>query len=114
MKNLDAAINCASFSLAEKTDKRLKNEIEKAMGILANDGVYAFVIFCEYKKIWDKFKDSIKELDSYLPNDLRNFDKNKLESDSYSLTDLLFVKEILEKMLTYTRYHLKAKGEGNG
>ncbi|MDD3050299.1 MAG: hypothetical protein PHR06_04065 [Candidatus Cloacimonetes bacterium] len=110
MKNLDAAINKASFSLAGKIEK----EIEKAMGILANDGVYAFVIFCEYKGIWETFKKSINELDSLFPKSLQGFDKSKLESDDYILSDLLFVKEILEKMLTYTRYHLKAKGDGNG
>lgn len=110
MKNLDAAINKASFTLAGKIDKK-KNEIEKAMGILANDGVYAFVVFCEYKKIWGTFKKSIKELDSLFPKGLKDFDKLKLESDNYSLSELLFVKEIFEKMLTYTRYHLKVKGD---
>lgn len=110
MKNLDAAINKASFTLAGKIDKK-KNEIEKAMGVLANDGVYAFVVFCEYKKIWETFKNSIKELDSLFPKGLKDFDTSKLESDNYSLSELLFVKEIFEELLTYTRYHLKAKGD---
>lgn len=123
MKNLDAAINKASFALAEeiekekekkkekKIEKEIEKEIEKAMGILANDGVYAFVIFCESKGIWVPFKKSINKLDSLFPATLKNFDTSKLESDTYSLSDVLFVKEILEKMLTYTRYHLKAKGD---
>ena len=113
MNNLDAAINKASYDLANKIDKK-ENEIEKAMGILANDGVYAFVVFCESKGIWNKFKESIKDLESFFPENLQNFDKSKLESDKYSLSDLLFVKEIFGKMLTYTRYHLKAKGDNNG
>lgn len=111
MKNIDAAINKASYTLAENAGKEKKNEIEKAMGVLANDGVYAFVIFCKSNKIWNDFSDSIKELNTLFPEKLQNFDDSKLKSDNYSLSDLLFVKEILEKMLTYTRYHLKAKGD---
>jgi hypothetical protein len=106
MKNLDAMINSSSFSLAKEIGKKSK-ELEKAMGVLANDGVYAFIIFCKSRGIWPKLKEQIEKLQNKFPESMRDLEKSIIKD--HPLSDLLFVKEILEKMLTYTRYHLKAK-----
>jgi len=109
---LDAKINEASFKLSEKIKQSKKeNEFEKAIGVLANDGVYAFYVFCNYKKLWGDISEVLSKLNEFLPQNPGNIDKEYMQALSNNLSDLLFVKEILEKMLTYTRYHLKAMGD---
>ena len=111
--NLDAKINEASFKLAENLiGNKGKNEIEKALGVLANDGVYAFYVFCEYKKIYIAINESLEQIEKYLPKGI-NFSREALEDSHLKLENLLYLKDILEKTLIYTRYHLKAMGEDN-
>jgi len=111
MKNLDAEINKVGYEIVEKIkthkDKtKLKNEIEKTLGVLANDGVYAYWVYCQSKKITDIFIDKIKSLMKVVSNETDN--QKFFQNLSKDLTQLLFFKEILEKALTYARYHAKA------
>ncbi|HCL00525.1 MAG TPA: hypothetical protein DHW42_10540 [Candidatus Marinimicrobia bacterium] len=103
---LDAKINEASYTLAVKL--KGNKDFEKAIGVLANDGVYAFYVFCKCKNIWDKFSNVLLDMKDFLPEKPDILDQKYMQNLSANLSDLLFVKEILEKMLTYTRYHLKA------
>lgn len=168
-KNLDALINKISFELVN--EKILEeNQINKMLGVLANDGVYAWWVYAKKEMDWKfeseekKFKEGklvqllykLKELsflfeqeiinDSSikdicdkqlviikLQNDKRNknkSEKEKIEKDinkkreeqneilncffhnlSEDLPNLLFFREILEKILIYARYHAKAMGD---
>ena len=110
MKNLDAQINEIGFNIVEKIkahkDKtKLKNEIEKTLGVLVNDGVYAYWVYCKSKKITDIFIDEIQKLKRVVNSEQDN--QKFFQNLSTDLNQLLFFKEILEKTLTYARYHAK-------
>ncbi|NPA63211.1 MAG: hypothetical protein GXN95_06645 [Methanococci archaeon] len=92
--------------------KKYRNEIDKALGVLANDGVYAYWGYCKSKNIENLFIEKIEPLMEYTKTKLNdeNYEEyfQKLSND---INDLLFFKEILEKTLTYVRYHAKALGD---
>ena len=124
--NLDAMINKIGFEIVEKIKQKkeneknkYKNEIDKSLGVLSNDGVYAYYVYVKSKKIEDVFLKKIEDILQYI--DIK--DKNKksfnelnqefFETLSKNLSALLFFREIIEKILIYARYHAKAMGEGN-
>jgi len=115
MTNLDSTISEISFKLANsiKDDKKKKSNLEKAFGILASDGVYAFYVFCKSKNIWDDLNKHIEELHPFFPAYNNGFSEEFFKKLAQNLPDLLFFKDILERILTYTRYHLKALEASN-
>ncbi|RMA97949.1 hypothetical protein [Hydrogenothermus marinus] len=113
MENLDAKINEVGYKIVEeiktkgKDKTKYKNEIDKALSVLANDGVYAYWVYCKSKEIDDVFIKKIEELMKIM--DIDYDDKEKFfEELSKDLHKLLFFKEILERTLIYARYHAKA------
>lgn len=50
MDNLDARINQYSYEMVNALQKNDFNMIDKALGILANDGVYAYYLYCLARK----------------------------------------------------------------
>ncbi len=113
--NLDAVINKVGFKVAEasNTDKsKYKNSLDKALGVLANDGVYAYYVYCKAKDISDVFIKEIAPLMEYTTTKPENSDYELyFRNLSENLHDLLFFKEILERALIYARYHAKAMGD---
>ncbi len=120
-KNLDALINKIGYDIIEKIKekekdsdkKKYKNEIDKALGVLANDGVYAYYVYVKSKKIDDVFLNEIRPI-------VRAYCNTPLQDDNWQeffqnlsedLTGLLFFREILDKILIYARYHSKAMGD---
>jgi hypothetical protein len=134
--NIDAIINQLGFSIFEniKTYKgrernALISHIDKALGVLVNDGVYAYYVFCKSKDKDDENKekpftkifinDIVKELKVYFNiknNNLENtVQQNEGDEERYffqnisqELHELLFFREVLERVLIYARYHAKA------
>ncbi|MBU1669037.1 hypothetical protein KKC13_11515 [bacterium] len=102
MKNLDAEINKAGYEISKVIDENLINKI---LGVLAQDGVYAMWVYCKSKKDIDENK-LLETLNAILESndDYEQYFQNL----SKDLNQLLFFKEILEKALTYARYHAKA------
>ncbi|GAQ24751.1 MULTISPECIES: hypothetical protein [Tepidanaerobacter] len=138
-ENLDAVINKLGYNILKSISETrgpersgLKAHIDKALGVLVNDGVYAYYVFCKSKdkdkdnKIYSKIfvNDIIKELKEYV-----NLKDEKLKDINYSdregrneaffqnlsenLHELLFFREALETVLIYARYHVKALGDEN-
>jgi hypothetical protein len=126
-KNLDIVVHEIGFKIVEKIkeykeqkkkkqsvndqekqekDKQYSNEIDKVLGILANDGVYAYWVYCKSKEITDVFIDEIRGLKELFRKN--EDDEEFFQNLSSNLHDLLFFKELLEKALTYARYHAKA------
>ena len=174
-KNLDALINETSFEIV-KNKIVDENEINKMLGVLSNDGVYAFWVYIKSKLNWkfasnkeefqnmqlvsfllhiselnelfsspiiteekiekicslqkeiDDKKEKIKKIKKSNRNkheEIKNIekdirDKQKEQQEifneffvklSQNLNQLLFFREILEKILIYARYHAKAMGD---
>lgn len=112
--------------------------ITKALGVLQEDGVYAFFIylcskgdaknltisdetfrFLKERRIFDN-EEPIKKYKEYSATPNKETKKEKLRLYMNTLTDvirtdlandldkLLFAKELLERALVYARYHAKA------
>ncbi|NLV75927.1 MAG: hypothetical protein GX023_02930 [Tissierellia bacterium] len=133
-ENLDSWINEYSYKMVKelKDGKVNLGEIDKALGVLCNDGVYGYYVYCKSKsngKSDEKIKSPmfsqfisniVKEFDDivYSGRELKSF-KSLYEYDGYfsnlstDIHKLLFFKDILEKILTYARYHAKAEGDIN-
>lgn len=106
MKNLNSEINMLSREILK--DKNMANHIEKCLGVISNDGLYAYYVYCKSKKIIDPFVSIFKKImEQILKN--KNIDLEKLiENLCEDLKKMLFVKDIIEKTLIYARYHAKA------
>ncbi len=133
-ENLDSRINEYSYKMVKelKDGKVNLGEIDKALGVLCNDGVYGYYVYCKSKsngKSDEKIKSPmfsqfisniVKEFDDivYSGRELKSF-KSLYEYDGYfsnlstDIHKLLFFKDILEKILTYARYHAKAEDDIN-
>jgi len=167
--NLESKIYELSFELSEVIDK---NDLQKLLGVLANDGVYAMWVYAMDKLDW-KFSKNIEEMKKMkffrlmevisnlsefssekldyvdvlkkiatlsaeidkLNQELKNMQENNQEKRNkehekkekekirgqilnkyfqnlaQDLNKLLFMKELLEKVLIYALYHAKAKGD---
>ena len=117
--SLESEIYRLSFELSETIDV---NDLNKLLGILASDGVYAMWVYAN-----DKFKKDkeqkigkimklIEELDNFVKGNKNNKGINNeyFQNLAQDLNKLLFMKELLEKVLIYAIYHAKAKGDKNG
>ena len=120
MKNLDAIINEVGFNIVEsiknkgKEQTKYKNYIDKSLGVLAKDGVYAYWVYCKANKIDNVFIKKIETLKNFIKIENNNNNEEFFENLSNDIYQLLFFKEMLEKALIYARYHAKAlKDENN-
>ncbi len=118
VKNLDALINEIGFNIVEKIrtkgkeQTKYKNFIDKVLGVLSNDGVYAYWVYCKANKIDDVFIDELKDLMKLVSNDINDNDKEQFfQNLSTNIHQLLFFKDMVEKALIYARYHAKAMGD---
>jgi len=118
-QNLDALINKVGHEIVEKiknkgdkkTKSKYKNEIDKALGVLSNDGVYAYYVYVKSKKVDDVFIDELKQITKFIKEPEIELNQKFFEDLSQDLNGLLFFREILEKILIYARYHAKAMGD---
>lgn len=125
MENLDRL--CAEFgykyakdvtNAINKDADKAENLITKVLGVLQEQGLYAFVLFCKSRSDTEKkgavviekitkelFKDEQLHLvsDSDLMEEIRK--NNGLASN---LENLVLAIKVLEKSLIYARYHAKA------
>lgn len=119
MDNLDLLCAEAGSSLVslvkEETEKKkIENLITKSLGVLQENGVYAFFLFIKAsneRKIAEEIDKQCNKLLKRKEVRLINGDdvlaavRNELAED----TDNLFLaKRLLEKALIYARYHAKA------
>lgn len=100
--------------------KAAESLLTKALGVLQEQGLYAFVLFCESrgsqekegaKKIEDLTRELLKDKlkligDGDLLEEIR-----KDEGLATRLDDLMLAIQVLEKALIYARYHAKALKE---
>ncbi len=124
--NMEALISKVSFDLVEE-DILDENDINKLLGVLANDGVYAMWVYAISKFGEEKTKrfiNKISNLSKYIGHEIRKDDEasekwstqvsNDMIEISKDLNKLLLLKQILERTLIYARYYAKTlEGKGN-
>jgi hypothetical protein len=103
-----------------KGDKsELENTITKSLGVLQEQGVYAFFLFLEYRTEKPGAKQTVHQSWELLRTaklPLKELPKNnrvdwvELRKLTEKLDDLLLARELLEQTLIYARYHAKALG----
>jgi hypothetical protein len=124
--NLESEIYRLSFELSEEFEE---NDLNKLLGVLASDGVYAMWVYAKdkFKKNEDqqkieKINELIRDLDNFVDDkkdnkkggeniDNKNIDNEYFQNLAQDVNKLLFMKELLEKVLIYAIYHAKAKGD---
>jgi len=123
MTNLDYFCIKTGQEIGKVTDK---NILQKSLGVLQEDGVYAMFLWLEKKakntNIRVKFVELFKEgpLEPYFgkyfkpkTGDFLSF-CNVLTEITKDIDKLLFMKKIIERTLTYAYYHAREEGEKKG
>ena len=110
-------------SQADKFDaKKAEVLITKALGVLQEQGLYAFALFCESRPSGERAgAEEIGALSKKLLKELSLIDDgdflDELRKDGGLLTrldDLMLAIQVLEKSLIYARFHAKAMKESLG
>ena len=124
VSNLDFfCSNCAQaiVNLAGDNKKELENRITNALGVLQEDGVFAFYLFLKYRKMdqlpgeqetsrWPVWQ----ELAQLLRNEAIGSPLSNEDDDlaviqlTKNLSQLLLAKQILERVLIFARYGLRS------
>jgi len=106
MKCAEYGNNIASLSGIDET------LITKSLGVLQEDGVYAFFLYLKTKKEpGEKIKESAFEFLELEKTASLDVVREKFKDN---LDALLFAKELLERTLVYARYHSKANKKKEG
>jgi hypothetical protein len=113
-KTLESVINKVAFDIVngEILDK---NEIDKLLGVLSSDGVYAMWVYAKAEKnikedkLMGKFN-YLFEIVGFTGKSDEDWEKF-FQTIAENLSNLLFLKDLLEKVLIYARYHAKAMEE---
>jgi len=118
MQNLD--VKCAELAekLANGANKERESLLTDGLGVLQEQGLYAFFLFLGATK-----KGKAGDVRSACGQFLREqglLDGNSndplpgLRTLAGQLDDLLFARDLLIQALVYARYHAKARNEGGG
>ncbi len=124
-QNIDKACAKIGFNIPQSKDS--KNAIQKALGILMQDGIFAYIIWLESRGSLKPSQNNIDEAtakkiheESYLLlkqvnllSDNTNYTKlkEKLTEANGILEDIhkmFLVKQVLERMLMYALYRAKS------
>lgn len=129
MENLDRVCAEYGYNFAKKVSeaddfdaKKAEVLITKALGVLQEQGLYAFVLFCDSRPDGEKAgAEKMKDLAKKLLKKLKLINDgdflNELQKDEGLLTkldDLMLAIQVLEKTLIYARYHAKALKKASG
>jgi len=120
MENLDRLCAKYGFEFTQEVNKSFKdaskteNLLTKALGVLQEQGLYAFILYCksreqkgalEIRKITKKIlKDELK----LIGNKSLLEEISKENGLASKLEGLILSIQVLEKALIYARYHAKA------
>ena len=114
-KNIDQI--CARYSIdivnemkSECDSKEIQSLVTKALGVLQQQGLYAFGLFCKAENkaegILKKAIEMLREIG--IMKNSNEEDLSSISDLSERIHDLMFAIEIVEKTLIYARYHAKA------
>ncbi|MGB9794835.1 hypothetical protein [Caldisericum exile] len=124
MENLDRLCAEYGYMFAEEVSKvsgfgpeKAGNLLTKALGVLEEQGLYAFTLFCESrgsteeegaKKIKEITTKLLKDELGLISNDNLLEEIRKENGLALRLDDLTLAIQVLEKSLIYARFHAKA------
>lgn len=118
LTNLDARCAfCAHQIVAlsgTSRDKDLENRLNNALGVLQEDGFYAFYLFLKYRDLDRPPKDVWSLLTALLQNDAVGAPLPQGPGDTAviqmteDLHRLLLAKQLTERTLVYARYGLRS------
>lgn len=105
-----------------KADKsKLENTITKSLGVLQEQGVYAFFLFLKYvedekgaKEIRNSTTDLLRQAAIHILRKKKEGEQedfpalHDLTTNMDNLDNLLLARQLLEQTLIYARYHAKA------
>ena len=113
MINLDMI--CAETGASMYDNEKTENAINKSLGILSADGLYALMLFLSGKKE-KEFKKISEQLMKLCQHQITQAKYSKINNAvklameiSHNLHDLIFAKELCEQALVYGRYSAKAR-----
>jgi len=117
--NMDRHCADAGWKMADelwknKKDGKPETHITKSLGVLQEDGLYAFFLYQLKEDFFGKIVQ--KHCDNFLRNSPISLITKEIDDDLQAVRDLtgnlsnmILAKSLLEKILIYTRYHLKVK-----
>ena len=109
LDNLDFTAAKIAFEMVEQSKDKINVEslINKSLGILSANGIYALWLFLESESGGKNIKivEIIERFDDELDG---SNDEEKVINLSNNLQKLIFSKELLEKTFIYARYRAKA------
>ena len=116
--NLDAACAALGHELGTsgQKPKDTENSITKALGVLEEQGVYAFFLYLHAREktlgrnFSEKLMKFLRENVGRVPSDRnQNEPFDALQELAKDLDALLFARDLLHQVLVYARYHAKAR-----
>lgn len=116
MQNLD--LKCAKLGekLGQGASKERENLLTDGLGVLQEQGLYAFFLFLQASKrgnpqqVTEACKDFLRDQGLLKDGNIDLFQGLKSLADR--LDDLLYARELLMHALVYARYHARARTEG--
>lgn len=96
--------------------EKCENSIRKTLGILSSDGVFASIIWIESNEDEEHYRAIKYQISKFLyelfKNDIFDGNPEKLRegilNDCNNISQMFFVKQILEQMLTYALYRARS------
>lgn len=107
--NLDATAAKLGFGIVQTAEKpkEIETLLNKSLGVLSSNGVYALWLFLQSENK-DKNIDILSFIEEFNIELDGSSEGEKIINLSNNIQNLLFAKELLEKILIYARYRAKA------
>lgn len=115
MQNLDLACAELGEKLGKGANKERRKLLTDSLGVLQEQGLYAFFLFLEAsnsgrpQEVSDACASFLRE--QRLLNSNQNDLFGGLKTLAVRLDELLFARDLLMQALVYARYHAKARTE---
>ncbi len=107
IKMLEDVKDISNEEKRKEKAKKIENTINKSLGVLQENGVFAFYVYLKSENEDTIGKETISLLDEIIDKKIE-YELESIKSLADDITTLLFAKALIEKTLIYARYHAKA------
>lgn len=104
---------CAEYGMEIAKCAKCKSDettIQKSLGVIQEDGLFAFILYLESKNdacIRKKIAQLLNKVELTQNANEKNLRKN-IQEITRNLDGMFLAKDLIEKTLVYARYHAKA------